>query len=121
ERVKFLSTYCIPAPVVAGLLFAILALVLRQPGVMRFEIDSTLETLTMTMFFTSIGFNASFRLLKKGGFKVIIFLFAATGLVVLQNFLGVGLTKLFDGLNPLFGLATGSVSMTGGHGTAASF
>ncbi|HLR20910.1 MAG TPA: sodium/glutamate symporter [Tissierellaceae bacterium] len=121
ERVKFLSTYCIPAPVVGGLLFAILALVLRQTGVMSFEMDSTLETLTMTMFFTSIGFNASFRLLKKGGFKVIIFLFAATGLVVLQNFLGVGLTKLFDGLNPLFGLATGSVSMTGGHGTAASF
>src|SRR5699024_3610700 len=121
ERVKFLSTYCIPAPVVGGLLFAILALVLRQTGVMSFEMDNTLETLTMTMFFTSIGFNASFGLLKKGGFKVIIFLFAAIGLVVLQNFLGVGLTKLFDGLNPLFGLATGSVPMTGGHGTAASF
>lgn len=120
KRISFLSKYCIPAPVVGGLIFAILALVLRQTDTLAFEMDTTLQTLTMTMFFTSVGFSASFSLLKKGGLKVFIFLGVAVGLVVLQNVLGVGLAKVFN-LDPLLGLATGSIPMTGGHGTAASF
>lgn len=120
KKVDFLSKYCIPAPVVGGLLFAIMALILRQTGIMMFEIDDTLETLAMTIFFTSVGFSASFALLKKGGAKVFLFLGAAVFLVVLQNVLGITLAKLFN-LNPLIGLATGSVPMTGGHGTAASW
>lgn len=120
KRINFLSKYCIPAPVVGGLIFAILALILRQTGVLNFEMDTTLQTITMTMFFTSVGFGASFNLLKKGGKKVFIFLGLAVGLVLLQNVLGVSLAKLFN-LDPLLGLATGSVPMTGGHGTAAAF
>ena len=120
KKSKFLTTYCIPSPVVGGLIFAILALILKQTGVMSFDMDTTLQTLTMTMFFTSVGFSASFALLKEGGLKVIIFLACAVGLVVLQNILGVGLAKVLN-LDPLLGLATGSIPMTGGHGTAASF
>lgn len=120
KRINFLAKYCIPAPVVGGLIFAILSLVLRQADIMTFEMDTTLQSFTMTMFFTSVGFSASFALLKKGGPKVFIFLGAAVGLVVLQNVVGIGLAKAFD-LNPLLGLATGSIPMTGGHGTAASF
>jgi ESS family glutamate:Na+ symporter len=74
----------------------------------------------MTAFFTSVGFSASFKLLKKGGLKVFIFLGAAVALVVLQDVVGVLLATLFN-LDPLIGLATGSVPMTGGHGTAAAF
>lgn len=120
KKISLLSKYCIPAPVVGGLIFAILALVLKQTGVMEFEMDTTLQTLTMTMFFTSVGFSASFGLLKKGGWKVPIFLAVAVALVVLQNVLGIGLATLFD-RSPLLGIATGSVPMTGGHGTAAAF
>lgn len=120
KRISFLSKYCIPAPVVGGLIFAILALVLKQTDTLAFEMDTTLQTLTMTMFFTSVGFSASFGLLRKGGLKVFLFLGVAVVLVVLQNVLGVGLAKAFD-LNPLLGVATGSIPMTGGHGTAASF
>lgn len=120
KRISFLSKYCIPAPVVGGLIFAILALVLRQTDTMAFEMDTTLQTLTMTIFFTSVGFSASFGLLKKGGLKVPIFLGVAVFLVVLQNALGVGLATLFN-LDPLLGMATGSVPMTGGHGTAAAW
>lgn len=120
KRISFLSKYCIPAPVVGGLIFAILALVLKQTDVLAFEMDTTLQTLTMTMFFTSVGFSASFALLKRGGLKVFLFLGVAVVLVVLQNILGIGLAKVFD-LSPLLGLATGSIPMTGGHGTAASF
>ena len=120
RKIDFLGRFCIPAPVVGGTLFAILALVLHQTGVMDIEMDNTLRVVAMTAFFTTVGFSASFRLLKKGGAKVFIFLGLAVTLVVLQNVLGIGLATLFK-LNPLVGLATGSVPMTGGHGTAASW
>lgn len=120
KRVSFLDKYCIPAPVVGGLLFAILALILKQTGIMTFNMDVTLQKLFMTAFFTTVGFTASLKLLKKGGVQVLIFLGAAVVLVVLQDILGVSLAKVF-GLNPLIGLSTGSVPMTGGHGTSGAF
>ncbi len=120
KKINFLSKYCIPAPVVGGLLFSILALILKQNNIMEFVIDDTLQTLTMTIFFTSVGFSASFELLKNGGIKVFLFLGTAILLVIIQNVVSIGLTYIFD-LNPLLGIAIGSVPMTGGHGTAAAF
>jgi len=120
KRLHFLEKYCIPAPVVGGLLFAILALFLRQAGILAFVFNNTLQSVLMTAFFTTVGFTASLRVLKKGGVKVVIFLMAAIFLVVLQNILGVSLAKVF-GLNELIGLATGSTPMTGGHGTSGAF
>lgn len=120
NRVEILRTFCIPAPVVGGMIFAILALFLRQSGIMEFQFDTTLQSVLMTAFFTTVGFTASLRLLKQGGLKVVIFLFAAILLVTLQNAMAVGFAKVFD-LNPLLGLATGSVPMTGGHGTSGAF
>ena len=104
-RVKFFETYCIPSPVIGGFLFAILNLVLRQTN--------------LVMFFTSIGFNASWRLLKVGGRKVVMFLLMAIILVVLQNIVAVGIGYA-TGIDPLIALLTGSTAMTGGHGTAAA-
>lgn len=119
-KINFLEKFCIPAPVVGGTLFAILALILHLTGTMDIIMDDTLRVVAMTAFFTTVGFSASFKLLKKGGIKVFIFLALAVVLVTLQNVLGIGLATIF-GLNPLIGLATGSVPMTGGHGTAASW
>ena len=74
----------------------------------------------MVGFFCSVGFTASFRMLKKGGIQTVIFLVLAIVMVVLQNCLGAGLAVAF-GLDPRLGLATGSIPMVGGHGTAGSF
>ena len=120
RKISFLEKFCIPAPVVGGIIFALLALILHTTGTLDFQIDGTLRVLAMTAFFTSVGFSASFKLLKKGGLKVFIFLGCAVVLVVLQDVLGVALAKVFN-LNPLIGLATGSIPMTGGHGTSAAF
>lgn len=119
KRVKFFETYCIPSPVVGGFLFAIINLILRETNLVIFEFDNTLQRFFMTLFFTSIGFNASWRLLKIGGRKVITFLIMAIILVVLQNIVAVGV-GYFTGLDPLIALLTGSTAMTGGHGTAAA-
>jgi len=119
KKIKFFETYCIPSPVVGGFLFAIINLILRETNLVIFEFDNTLQSFFMTLFFTSIGFNASWRLLKVGGRKVVIFLIMAVTLVVLQNVVAVGVGYL-TGVDPLIALLTGSTAMTGGHGTAAA-
>ena len=119
KKVKFFETYCIPSPVVGGFLFAIINLILRKTNLVIFEFDNTLQSFFMTLFFTSIGFNASWRLLKVGGKKVVMFLIMAVALVILQNIVAVGVGYL-TGVDPLIALLTGSTAMTGGHGTAAA-
>ena len=119
KKIGFFEKYCIPAPVIGGFLFAIIAFILKQTNVLEIKFDTTLQQFFMVMFFTSVGFNASLQVLKKGGKKVFTFLLAAIGLVILQNLLAVGLAP-FVGLHPLLALMTGSTPMTGGHGTAAA-
>ena len=111
KKIGFFEKYCIPAPVIGGFLFAIIAFILKQTNVLEIKFDTTLQQFFMVMFFTSVGFNASLQVLKKGGKKVFTFLLAAIGLVILQNLLAVGLAP-FVGLHPLLALMTGSTPMT---------
>ncbi|ABK61859.1 sodium/glutamate symporter [Clostridium novyi NT] len=120
NKIQLFSKYCIPAPVIGGLIFSIIVLILKMTNIATITLDTTLQTVFMTAFFTSVGFTASVKMLKKGGIKVIIFLGLSILLVVFQNTLGVTLSKLFK-LNPLLGLCTSSIAMVGGHGTAGSF
>lgn len=120
ERVNIFKKYCIPAPVVGGFSFAIIAFILRQNNIVAISFDTTLQNILMIAFFTTVGFTASFKVLKKGGSAVIKFLIVAVLLVLSQNFLGVISAKII-GVNPLLGLIAGSVSMTGGHGASGAF
>lgn len=120
SKIELLRRYCIPEPVAGGVVFAVVHLALRQAGVIEVSFDATLQTFFMTVFFCSVGFTACFRLLKKGGLQVILFLAIAAVMCILQNGLGAGIAGVF-GLDPRLGLATGSIPMVGGHGTAASF
>lgn len=119
-KVEVLRKFFIPVPVIGGIIFAILTLIGHYSQTFEFSFDGTLKSLFMIAFFTTIGFMASLKMLAKGGVQVVIFLVVATALVILQNIVGVSLAKVF-GLNPLFGLAAGSVPLTGGHGTSGAF
>ena len=120
NRVGVLSRYFIPGPIIGGLVFSLIALAGHQTGLFTFQFYDNMRAFLLLVFFTTIGFSASFELLKKGGVGVALFLAAAVGLVVLQNLLGVGLAALL-GTHPLIGVAAGSISLTGGHGTSAAF
>ncbi|MBU3127539.1 sodium/glutamate symporter [Clostridium tagluense] len=120
NKLEVLDKYCIPAPVIGGLIFAIITLILKLSNILIFDMDITLQKVFMTAFFTTIGYTASLKLLKKGGKGVFIFLGVSILLCVLQDFTGVALAKMF-GLNPLIGLSTASVPMVGGHGTSGAF
>jgi len=120
KKVPFFNKYCIPASVIGGVLFAVLTLSLNLTGTLTVVTDTTLQNIFMTLFFTSVGYTASFKLLKKGGVQVILFLFVSTLLIVVQNSVGVSLASLL-GMDPLMGLCVGSIPLVGGHGTSGAF
>ena len=120
KKINFLEKFCIPAPVVGGLLFAILTCVLYGTGIAEVSFDDTLREVYMVFFFTSVGFQANLKVLKSGGKSLIVFLGLVVGLILCQNFLAVGMSKVLN-LDPLIGLCTGSIPMVGGHGTAGAF
>lgn len=120
KRINFLEKFCIPAPVIGGLLFAVLTCVCYSLGIAEFTFDDTLREVCMVFFFTSVGFQANLKVLKSGGKSLFIFLGLVVVLIVSQNFLALGVSKLLH-LDPLVGLCTGSIPMVGGHGTAGAF
>ncbi|MEO8646017.1 sodium/glutamate symporter [Pseudomonas sp.] len=118
-RIGFLRNYNIPEPVAGGLVVALLLLALRGLDIdVRF--DTSLQTPLMLAFFATIGLSADFASLKKGGRVVGVFLLAVIGLLVVQNAMSIGLAKAL-GLDPLMGLLTGSITLSGGHGTGAAW
>lgn len=117
KKVNFFEKFCIPAPVIGGFLFAIIHLILRQAGIVEFEMDTTLQSPFMMFFFTTIGLTSSLEVIKRGGIGVILFYIATVILVILQNCVGVGLAKVLHQPAEL-GLLCGSITMVGGHGTA---
>lgn len=119
-KIKVLDRLCIPSPVVGGLLFSIITCVLYVTNVIDFAWDDTLKNVCMVIFFTSVGFQANIKVLKSGGKALIILLFVVLFLIEAQDFLAVGVATLL-GIDPMIGLATGSISMVGGHGTAGAF
>jgi ESS family glutamate:Na+ symporter len=143
RRVSFLTRFNIPAPVVGGLLVSLVILAGNLSGLWPAQFDTKVSSRWWTWlvtiepewakapakgvnvpflvaFFTCIGLNASWSLLKRGSLQVLIFLGLSSALAVIQNSLGVGLAKMM-GVSPLLGLVCGSVTMTGGHGTALGF
>lgn len=120
KRVGLLQKFCIPAPVIGGLLFSILALGLKQTGMIEFKMDTVLQSPLMVMFFTTVGLGGSFKLLKKGGAVLVIYWVLAAVLSLTQNAIGVGIATM-TGIEPMYGIMAGAVSMVGGHGGAAAF
>ncbi|MFJ4064975.1 sodium/glutamate symporter [Pseudomonas sp. NPDC089996] len=118
-RVGFLRAYNIPEPVAGGLVVALVLLGLRALDV-QVQFDTSLQTPLMLAFFATIGLSADLASLKKGGRVVGIFLLAVTGLLIVQNAMGIGLATAL-GLDPLMGLLSGSISLSGGHGTGAAW
>ena len=120
KKINILEKFCIPAPVIGGLLFAIFTCVCYTTGIIEFSFDDTLREVCMVFFFTSVGFQANLKVLKSGGKSLLVFLALVITLIFSQNLLAIGLSKVL-GLNPLIGMCTGSIPMVGGHGTAGAF
>src|SRR5687768_3539207 len=115
-----LATYNIPAPVIGGLLVAILLTINRSYFGYPLALDTTLQSPLMIAFFTTIGFGASVALLRVGGSAVLIFFLFSSAMALMQNVIGVGMAMGL-GQPPLMGVLAGSVTLTGGPATGLAF
>lgn len=131
-KIKLLQNFNIPEPVAGGLLMSFLVYLLYIVTGLSFEngltfgegislnFDKGLQDSFMLFFFTSIGLSADLSRLKSGGIGLFIFLGVVALFIVIQNIVGIGLASAF-GLEPIIGLVTGSITLTGGHGTAGAW
>ncbi|MFA6913426.1 MAG: sodium/glutamate symporter, partial [Proteiniphilum sp.] len=119
SKIYFFRKYAIPSPVIGGLLFAFVTLFLQSVHVLSFQFDNTLQSFFMTIFFTSIGFNVSLKLLYKGGAKLLLFLGLATIFSLFQNIIPIVLANPL-GVDARLALMTGSTALMGGLGTSAA-
>jgi len=120
RAIPVLGRYNLPPPVIGGLVFAIAAWIAHDRGAALFVLDTGLQSPLMIAFFTTIGVNASLRLLRVSGKQVVVFLGLASLFAVAQNLLGMAVAVGFD-LHPLFGVLAGSTTLTGGPATGLAF
>lgn len=120
RKIKWLQRFCIPSPVSGGLVFSIITLLLYKFIHVEVTFDGTLKDVFMLAFFTSVGFQSNLNVIKQGGKTLVMMLILLVGIIATQNLIPIGICKLLD-TNPLIGMAAGSISMAGGHGTAGGF
>ena len=120
RKVAFLQKFCVPSPVSGGIIFSLLTLALYGWFHVEVSFDGTLKDVFMLAFFTSVGFQSDLKVIKQGGKLLMIMLSLLVVIIALQNLIPMGIARLM-GVNPLIGMASGSISMTGGHGTAGGF
>ena len=120
RKVAFLQKFCVPSPVSGGIIFSLITLILYGWFDVEISFNGTLKDVFMLAFFTSVGFQSDLKVLKQGGKFLVIMLALLVVIIAMQNIMPLGITKLI-GVDPLIGMAAGSISMTGGHGTAGGF
>ena len=120
RKVAFLQRFCIPSPVSGGIIFSLLTLAMYSWFNVEVSFDETLMNIFMLAFFTSVGFQSDLKVLRQGGRLLIIMLALLVVMIAIQNLMPMGITRLMN-VDPLIGMAAGSISMTGGHGTAGGF
>ena len=118
--VPLLKRLCIPTPVSGGLVVSLMVLAIHAVFKVNFVFDGTIKDICMMAFFTSVGYQSNLRVLKQGGKPLAVLVALVALLILMQNLLSVGIAKGLS-LDPLVGMATGSIPMAGGHGTAGGF
>lgn len=120
NKVQLLDKYCIPAPVVGGFIFMFITWLGHLTGTFSFSFDNMFQNAFMLAFFTTVGLGASYKLLVKGGKLLVIYWLVAGVVSILQNTLGIAISKII-GLEAPYALLASAISMIGGHGAALSY
>lgn len=120
KKIRILSQFCIPSPVIGGLLFALFTLLGYSTGWFVCAFDDTMKQVCMVFFFTSVGFQANFKTIRQGGRPLILLVVLVAFMVVVQNIVAVAIARGL-GLRGLIGMTAGSIPMVGGHGTSGAF
>ena len=120
RRIPFLRTYNIPEPVTGGVLVSVLFAVFYTVSNIEPQFDLYNRDILLVVFFTTVGLNSKFSTLLAGGKSLLILVVCATGFLVVQNVTGIAVAFLL-GAPSLAGVLGGSISLSGGHGTAIAW
>ena len=120
KRFALLREFTIPEPVSGGLLVASVIALLHLAFGLEISFGMRARDLLLVYFFTTVGMNASFADLRRGGRSLVVLLVLTIVLMLAQNLLGFTLARL-GGLPPATGLLMGTVSLIGGHGTTIAW
>lgn len=143
RRMPLLARINIPVPVAGGLLFSAACLCINLSGLAHVSFGTkvsagwwtwlvtpdiewlarpakNLNLPLLIAFFTCVGLGAPLRLLLGGGRMLVVLLLATTALAALQNAAGA-VVAVALGAPALLGVACGSLTLVGGHGTALGF
>lgn len=120
KNIKFLQDYNIPDAVAGGVLASLFFGLFF--AVFKWQIEFTLNVrdALLIVFFTTIGLSSKLKTLLQGGKPLLILLITAVVYLILQNLAWLGVAKVM-GLDLPIGLIAGSVSLSGGHGTAIAW
>ena len=120
RRVRWLREFTIPEPVSGGLLVAFVLTLLHAWFGLEMSFGMRARDVLLVVFFTTVGINASFADLRRGGRSLLVLLALTITLMLAQNALGISLAR-WEGLAPATGLLMGTVSLIGGHGTTIAW
>jgi len=119
-RFGILKRNYIPPAVTGGIIFSVLTTLLYLAANIEFDFDMRFRDLLLLVFFSTVGLSARFSQLASGGKALLVMVLISAVFLIVQNTIGVGVAWLLD--VPLgYGLMAGSVSLAGGHGTAAAW
>lgn len=120
KHTKFLRNNHIPEAVVGGFIVATILFIINKITNYTFKFDTSLQSLLMITFFSSIGLSSDFSKLIKGGKPLLILIFIVTILIITQNVVGITMALLMNE-HPFMGLIAGSITLSGGHGNAGAW
>jgi ESS family glutamate:Na+ symporter len=120
KQIKFLQDFNIPDAVSGGVLASLIFGLGHEIFKLQIEFDLYIRDALLIIFFTTIGLSSKLKTLLQGGKPLLILLATAVIFLFLQNLTGVAIAKL-TGLALPIGLLSGSVSLSGGHGTAIAW
>jgi ESS family glutamate:Na+ symporter len=119
-KVRFFRDYNIPEPVTGGLLASLGVGVIYWLTDVEINFHMGNRDMLLVVFFTTIGLSSRVDVLRKGGRMLAMLLGMAVAYLFIQNLIGMGVAGLADRPAAL-GLLAGSVSLSGGHGTAIAW
>ncbi len=120
KKCWLLERFCIPAPVIGGVIFAVATCICYVTGIAEFVFDDILKEVFMGVFLYLGRLSGKSEGSEKR--RKIHDCFSGTDNRSdrAAERTAIGLAKLLH-LDPLVGMCTGSIPMTGGHGTAGAF
>lgn len=119
-KIRFFRDYNIPEPVTGGLLASMIVGLVYWLTDVEINFDMGNRDMLLVVFFTTIGLSSRIDVLRKGGRMLVVLLVMAVSYLMIQNLVGIGVASLND-RPPALGLLSGSVSLSGGHGTAIAW